>query len=75
MIVYYCLSGDVPFFRNTDDERFDAIKVCKWEFSDAIWDDISDEAKDLIRNLLVKDPSKRLTAVEILQHPWFDKAA
>jgi len=26
--------------------------------------------KDLIRSLLVKDPKKRLTADELLEHPW-----
>ena len=35
------------------------------------WDSISKEAKSLITNLLVKDPKKRYTAKEALEHPWF----
>ena len=31
----------------------------------------SDEVKDLIQNLLVHEPKKRLTAEEALKHPWF----
>ncbi len=31
---------------------------------------ISDEAKDLLHGLLNKDPNKRLTIDEILNHPW-----
>lgn len=31
---------------------------------------LSDSAKDLIKRLMEKDPAKRLTAYEMLQHPW-----
>lgn len=31
---------------------------------------VSDDAKDLIRRLLVKDPKKRLALKEIPKHPW-----
>jgi serine/threonine protein kinase len=31
---------------------------------------ISDEARDILRGLLNKDPDKRLTIDEILNHPW-----
>lgn len=33
------------------------------------WDDISNEAKDLINKLIVR-PERRMTAAEALQHPW-----
>jgi serine/threonine protein kinase len=32
--------------------------------------EMSDDAKDLVRKLLVFDPSERLTVPEILNHPW-----
>ena len=35
-----------------------------------LWDDVSSEAKDLVRSLLKKDPAERLTAAQCLQHPW-----
>lgn len=31
---------------------------------------VSAEAKDLISKMLVKNPAVRLTASEVLQHPW-----
>ena len=40
-----------------------------------IWKSISDLAKDLVDWLLSKDPLKRPTAEQILQHPWFELIA
>lgn len=37
------------------------------------WSHVSAEAKDLIRRMLDRDPSKRLSAGCALQHPWFHK--
>ncbi len=34
------------------------------------WDKISPSAKDLVAKLLTKDSKKRLTASQILSHPW-----
>ena len=36
------------------------------------WDEISKEAKNLIKSLICK-PEKRLTAGEALKHKWFKK--
>lgn len=33
---------------------------------------MSPQCIDLIKKLLVKDPSKRLTGTEALRHPWFN---
>lgn len=74
VILYYCLSGEVPFFKNTDEARFKAIKECDWEFTASTWEDVSDEAKDLISQLLVLNPKERLDAAGIIDHPWFDDA-
>ena len=34
------------------------------------WDHISESAKDLIRQMLVKDQKNRITVEEALEHPW-----
>ena len=34
------------------------------------WTSVSDEAKDLLRNLLQRDVKQRLSAKEVLNHPW-----
>lgn len=34
------------------------------------WKVISDEGKDFIKKLLVKNPDQRMTAKQALMHPW-----
>ena len=40
-----------------------------------IWNQISEEAKNLIKSMLEKDYKKRIFAKEALQNPWFKKAS
>lgn len=35
------------------------------------WKNITDDVKDLLKKMLDKNPKKRLSAGEILYHPWF----
>ncbi|KAI8970572.1 Pkinase-domain-containing protein, partial [Trametes punicea] len=67
VILYTLLTGTLPF--DDDDERVMREKVIKGEYDDPEW--LSDESRDLIRNILQVDPSKRLTIPQILTHPWF----
>jgi calcium/calmodulin-dependent protein kinase I len=70
VIIYILLSGYPPFYADSAPALFKKIMDVKYDFDDSVWDDISDSAKDLIRNLLVKDPSKRYTASQCLDHAW-----
>ena len=47
------------------------IKAADYAFDPQYWDQVSDDAKDLIKKMLVVDPDKRLTADQALRHPWF----
>merc|ERR1711981_123020 len=47
-----------------------SIQDGHFDFPDTEWREISLEAKDLISKLLVKDPRKRLSAEQVLEHPW-----
>ncbi len=40
-------------------------------FEHSVWQETSEEAKDLIRKLLTTDPEKRYTCHQALAHPWF----
>ena len=41
---------------------------------DAIWDRISEQAKELIKDMLCKDYKNRKYAKDILTNPWFSNA-
>ena len=43
-------------------------------FDLAVWDDVSAHAKDLISKLLVKDPKRRISLEDAMNHPWFEHA-
>mmetsp|Transcript_54013 Transcript_54013/g.61490 ORF Transcript_54013/g.61490 Transcript_54013/m.61490 type:complete len:572 (+) Transcript_54013:476-2191(+) len=40
------------------------------EFPDAYWNDISDEAKDVVRSMLHHNPQTRISAVDALKNAW-----
>lgn len=42
----------------------------KYTLEEPEWDDISPDAKDLVRKMLEYDPSKRYSAMQALQHKW-----
>ncbi|GAB9474539.1 Camk protein kinase [Globisporangium polare] len=72
-VLYIVLSGSHPFDLDgtaTDDEVEERIKHAPVTFDFAAWTNVSAEAKDLISKLLLKDPSQRLTADQLLLHPW-----
>ena len=63
------LSGSFPFDGKTDKEIYKAIIKRKYDFKKDIWNNISNEAKDLISHLLC-DEDKRYSAEMVLNHPW-----
>lgn len=48
------------------DEIKNCVKKLKVNFEDESWDIISDEAKDLVKKMLILDPKKRITAEKAL---------
>ncbi|XP_073221621.1 calcium-dependent protein kinase 4-like [Cicer arietinum] len=49
---------------------FDAVLKGHIDFDSDPWPLISDSGKDLIRKMLCSQPSDRLTAHQVLCHPW-----
>ena len=56
------LCGFPPFYDENNQELFESIKQGEYDFPSPYWDDISDGAKDLVRNLLCLNPSERYSA-------------
>ncbi|KAL6620779.1 hypothetical protein ACP70R_035918 [Stipagrostis hirtigluma subsp. patula] len=70
VILYILLSGVPPFWAENEDGIFDAILRGHIDFTSDPWPSISNSAKDLVKKMLRQDPKERLTAAEILNHPW-----
>ncbi|KAG8374846.1 hypothetical protein BUALT_Bualt10G0038000 [Buddleja alternifolia] len=70
VILYILLSGMPPFWGKTKSTIFEAVRAANLCFHSDPWDHISLSAKDLILGMLCFDPSKRLTAAQVLAHSW-----
>lgn len=75
VILFILLGGYPPFYDESEPRLFEKIRRGTYDFDDSVWDLISNEAKDLIKTLLVVDASKRLTCEQVLSHPWVTAAA
>lgn len=73
VIMYVLLKGRFPFSGANSQELFSNIRKAEYDLTVPPFNRISNEAKDLIRHLLLKNPDNRLTAEEALNHPWFKK--
>ena len=70
VLLYLLLSGNLPFIGGEENEIFAKIKSLKYNFDNKLWENISDEAKDLIKHMLISE-NERYSAKEVLAHPWF----
>ncbi|MCO5579283.1 hypothetical protein L7F22_033137 [Adiantum nelumboides] len=70
VLLYLLLSGKTPFLSETGKGIFDQVCNGELDFTTDPWPQISDCAKDLIRNILNQDQTRRFTAHDILCHPW-----
>ncbi|KAF5305616.1 hypothetical protein FQR65_LT07697 [Abscondita terminalis] len=66
VILYMLVCGQAPFQEANDSETLTMIMDCKY----TVPAHISKDCRDLIARMLVRDPEKRATLVEIAAHPW-----
>ncbi|KAL0112243.1 hypothetical protein PUN28_011952 [Cardiocondyla obscurior] len=71
IITYILLSGISPFKGANDRETLKKIREGKWDFDDR-WKNISNEAQDFIRSLLMYNVDRRMDVRAALAHPWFN---
>ncbi|TQD74708.1 hypothetical protein C1H46_039752 [Malus baccata] len=74
VILYILLCGVPPFWAETEQGVAQAIIRSVVDFKRDPWPRVSDNAKDLVKKMLDPDPKKRLTAKEVLDHPWIQNA-
>ena len=76
VMAFYMLTGTYPFIDRQSPTMPDLAQTLKAICYDELdtsaeeWKLLSDTAADFIRFVLIKDPMKRPSALECLQHPW-----
>ncbi|VIO93440.1 Protein kinase domain containing protein [Brugia malayi] len=91
VIVYIMICGYPPFYgecwrencgwdqgltcNDCQENLFKRIQQGQFDFPAPEWENVSEEAKDLICHLLVKNVRQRFTADEVLKHPWVKNGA
>lgn len=74
VILYILLGGYPPFIDDNQRKLFRKIRKGQYEFHEEYWGPVSDDAKNLISNLLCVNAENRLTAREALQSNWISVA-
>ena len=68
-LLYELLTGTTPYYMEDIDLLFQNIKTAKLSFPESV----SSNAKDLISQVMQKDPTKRPQISKIKRHPFFRK--
>jgi len=72
VIVYILLYGDPPFYSDRQGELLKLILDCNLNQL-KYGDEVSEEGRDFVKHLLVKNPAERYTAEQCLKHSWLQK--
>lgn len=70
VILYILLSGVPPFWAETEQGVAQAILRGRIDFEKDPWPHVSESAKSLVQQMLEPNPKLRLTAEQVLEHPW-----
>ena len=68
IVLYFMLSGRLPFQADTDEELYKKIIDAKITNIKGI----SKEGNDLVKQILNPNPRKRISIFKIKSHPWFN---
>ena len=74
IIMFLLISGEAPFDLPSNDKKLQNV-IKTFDFRETIEGikSITEEGRDLLIQMLEKDPKKRISARDALSHPWFKK--
>jgi len=70
VILFTLLCGRLPFNHEDEAREEAAVRFGRWSFADPNWDEVSVEAKGVVRQFLSQDSHARPRAHEALDLPW-----
>ncbi|XP_048104764.1 ribosomal protein S6 kinase alpha-1 isoform X1 [Alosa alosa] len=73
VLLYTMIAGFTPFANGPEDSPEDILNRIgngSFTLTGGNWDHVSEAAKDLVSKMLHVDPHQRLTAMQVLKHPW-----
>lgn len=70
ILLHALLVGVLPFQGDSLEDVFEAIKTVELNFHTGIWESVSKPARDLLERILTRNADSRITAEEVLSHPW-----
>lgn len=77
VLLFTALATSTPFIQVGDDSKEEdqqrlreQIKTGKLDYSLPVWEEISDDAKDLINNMIMVDKTKRFSIQQVIEHKW-----
>ncbi|KAK6961312.1 muscle M-line assembly protein unc-89, partial [Biomphalaria glabrata] len=73
VICYVLLSGLSPFLGDDENETLVNVTSGEFDFDDEAFEQISDEAKDFINKLLLKEKESRMLTSDCLAHTWLSQ--
>ena len=72
VMMYILLTGEPPFLGNNEDEIFSNVLNNQLNLNHPKLKNVTDNCKDLIKKLLIKNADKRILAADALKHPFFN---
>lgn len=75
VILYVMLCAEMPFNGSNNSAIFSRIRNGSYDMTSVVWEQVSEDAKDLLAALLQKDPNNRPSAAAALQHRWLNGSA
>ncbi|CAG9836647.1 unnamed protein product [Diabrotica balteata] len=73
VILFYMLGKRLPF-KSPDRSILEKIIINGYyTFEDEKWEEISSDAKELVKEMLTVEPENRITVTNILKHQWLSK--
>lgn len=73
VLLYMLLSGTPPFGGNDDRGIMESVLKDEVRLRGHPWDEISEDAKDVVMKCLTMDPARRIHTSELMKHPWMER--